>query len=57
VFEGLCVSDQKVVPFRKRAPSETEIEAYRRITRNWHDEMRRLMCPDHFKHEQRGPKD
>jgi len=40
-----------VVPFRKRRPSEAELEVYRRITRGWHPELRRLMFPEHFKHD------
>jgi hypothetical protein len=43
------MSDQKVVPFRKRRPSLTELEVYRHITRNWHPEMRQTMFPEHFK--------
>ena len=41
------MSDNKVVPFRRRQPkpSEIEIEAYRKMTRNWSDEMRQLMFP------------
>ncbi len=48
------MTDNKVVPFRKRPPSEAELEVYRRITRNWHPEMRRLMLPEHFKRDQSG---
>ncbi len=50
------MSDNKVIPFRKRPPSEAELEVYRRITRNWHPEMRRLMLPEHFKRDQPGAK-
>ena len=41
------MSDNKVVPFRRREPkpSEIDIEMYRRMTRNWSDEMRQLMFP------------
>ena len=46
------MTDQKVIPFRKRPPSEAELEMYRQITRNWHPEMRRLMLPEHFKRDQ-----
>jgi hypothetical protein len=49
---GTRMSDDKVIPFRKRPPSEAELETYRRVTRNWHPEMRRLMFPEHFKKEQ-----
>jgi len=46
------MSDSKVVPFRKRPPSEPELEAYRRMTRNWHPEMQRLIFPEHFERDQ-----
>jgi hypothetical protein len=45
------MSDSNVIPFRKRPPSENELEIYRKITRNWHPEMRALMFPEHFKHD------
>lgn len=45
------MNDDNVIPFRKRPPSEGELEAYRRLTRNWSPELRRLMFPDHFRHE------
>ena len=51
------MTDTKVVPFRKRPPSEAELEMYRRITRNWHPEMRQLMLPEHFKRDQPRKKD
>ena len=51
------MSNDKVVPFRKRPPSAVELEVYRRITRSWHPDMRRLMLPEHFKRDQRGTKD
>jgi hypothetical protein len=47
------VSEDKVIPFRKRPPSETELEVYRHITRNWNPAMRQIMFPEHFKHEQK----
>lgn len=46
------MSDRKVIPFRKRPPSQAEMEAYMRMTRNWHPEMRRLVFPELFKKEQ-----
>jgi hypothetical protein len=52
VFSGVCMSDRKVIPFRKRPPSQAELEAYMRMTRNWHPEMRRLVFPELFKKEQ-----
>ena len=50
------MTDRKVIPFRKRPPSQAELEMYRQITRNWHPDMRRLMLPDHFKRDQPGAK-
>jgi len=50
------MSDNKVVPFRKRPPSEAELEVYRRITRNWHPAVRHLMLPEHFKRDRPVPK-
>jgi hypothetical protein len=49
---GRAMSDNKVIPFRKRPPSKCELDVYRRITRNWHPEMRRSVLPEHFKHDQ-----
>ena len=46
------MSDRKVIPFRKRPPSQAELELYMRMTRNWHPEMRRLVFPELFKKEQ-----
>ena len=46
------MSDRKVIPFRKRPPSQAEMEAYLRMTRNWHPEMRRQVFPEFFKKEQ-----
>lgn len=45
------MSDEKVIPFRKRPPSETELEVYRRITRQWSSLMRQMMFPDYFRYE------
>jgi len=42
----------KVIPFRKRPPSEAELEVYRRMTRAWAPALRQLMFPEHFQHEQ-----
>ena len=44
------MSDEVVIPFRKRPPSEVELEVFRRITRGWHPEVRRLLFPEHSKH-------
>jgi hypothetical protein len=46
------MSDRKVIPFRKRPPSQTELEVYRQMTRGWSPEMRQLMFPEHFRHDQ-----
>lgn len=45
------MSDDNVILFRKRPPSEVEIEHYRMVTRNWHPQMRQMMFPEHFKHD------
>jgi hypothetical protein len=45
------VSDSKIIPFRKRPPSPGEMEAYRRFTRNWSNELKRLMFPEYFRHD------
>jgi hypothetical protein len=51
-----ALTDRKVIPFRKRPPSQAELEIYRRMTRHWHPEMRRLVFPDHFQKDQARPK-
>ena len=50
------MSDQKIIPFRKRPPADAVMEAYRQMTRGWHAEMRRLMFPEHFAHEHKPPR-
>lgn len=45
------MADDKVIPFRKRPPSEGEMEAYRHFTRNWSSQLRQLLFPEHFKQE------
>jgi hypothetical protein len=45
------MSDEKVIPFRRRPPSQDEMQMYRQITRNWDPGMKRLMFPEHCKHE------
>jgi hypothetical protein len=47
------VSESKVIPFRKRPPSEAELKMYRKITRYWHPELRKLMFPDHFRGDEK----
>jgi hypothetical protein len=46
------MSYDNVIPFRKRAPSEGELEAYRRLTRSWSPELRQMMFPEYFRYEQ-----
>ena len=41
-----------VIPFRKRPPSESELDVYRQITRYWSPAVKQLMFPEHFKHDQ-----
>jgi len=50
--EDGAVSNDNVIPFRKRPPSEGELEAYRRFTRSWAPELRRMMFPEYFQHDQ-----
>jgi len=45
------VSDNKVVPFRRRPPSQAELEAYQRMTRHWSPTLRQMMFPEYFKRE------
>lgn len=37
-----------VIPFRRRPPTEPELEAYRMITRHWSPALKRLICPRHY---------
>jgi hypothetical protein len=46
------VTDRKIIAFRKRAPSEGELEAYRRMTRNWAPALRQLLLPEYFSREE-----
>jgi hypothetical protein len=49
----------KVVPFRRRRPTEVPLEFYWKITRSWHPQLRELMFPEYFKldkQERRAPK-
>jgi hypothetical protein len=49
------MSDCKIIPFRRRAPSAGEMEAYRRFTHNWSNELKRLMFPECFRHDNPPP--
>src|SRR5215468_8519809 len=46
---GGWMRDSNVIPFRKRAPSKRELEAYRAITRSWSPALRALMFPQYFR--------
>jgi len=46
---GVTVSDDNVIPFRKRPPSEAELEVYRRMTQKWSPALRELFFPEHFR--------
>jgi len=51
----IYMSDNKVVPFRKRRCAErgdVGREMYERMTRHWHPEIKELMFPEQFKQEQ-----
>jgi hypothetical protein len=37
----------KVIPFRRRPPSQGELEAYRWITRRWSPALKDLMVPQY----------
>lgn len=52
ISRGVDVSNDNVIPFRKRPPSETELEVYRMMTREWSSALRQLIFPEHFKREQ-----
>lgn len=50
------MNDSNVIPFRKRPPSDVELEVYERMTRNWHPELKQMMFPEHFKREEQRDK-
>jgi hypothetical protein len=45
------VSDSKVVPFRRRPPSQAQLEAYQLMTRHWSPTLRQMMFPEYFRRE------
>ena len=45
------MSGNKVIPFRRRPPSQTELEVYQRMTRHWSPTLRQMMFPEHFRRE------
>ncbi len=49
--QRFAVSDNKVIPFRRRPPSQVELEIYQRMTRHWSPTLRQLMFPEHFRRE------
>jgi hypothetical protein len=51
--EGVVNADN-VIRFRNRTPTKAALEIYRRMTRNWSDEMKQLMFPDHYEADHRG---
>ncbi|HEY2341188.1 MAG TPA: hypothetical protein VGH75_11705 [Steroidobacteraceae bacterium] len=46
------MSDSKVVPFRRRPPSQAELEVYQRMTRHWSPTLRQMMFPELFNRAQ-----
>jgi len=40
--------DNVVVPFRRRPPTQQELETYHLLTRHWSPALRRLLCPRYF---------
>jgi hypothetical protein len=42
------VSADNVIPFRKRPPSDKEMDVYRQMTRRWSDASKQLLLPEHF---------
>ncbi len=49
------MSDRKVIPFRKRPPSPVQLAMFQQMTRHWHPDMRRLICPEYEKPERDPP--
>lgn len=48
------MGSDNVIPFRKRPPSQTEMDVYRRMTRGWSAALRQRMFPEHFRREQQS---
>jgi hypothetical protein len=42
------VSNDNVIPFRKRPPSDEEMDVYRMVTRRWSNASKQLLLPEHF---------
>ena len=51
------MDDSNVIPFRKRPPTRIELEHFRKMTRNWHAQVRQLMFPELFELDQRERRD
>ena len=45
------MSDDVVVPFRKRPPSDHELDVFRLATKSWHPSLRELLFPEHAKRD------
>ena len=45
------MSGNKVIPFRRRPPSQTELEVYQRMTRHWSPTLRQMLFPEYFRRE------
>ena len=42
------MSTDNVIPFRKRPPSQAELDVYRQMTKCWSDEAKKLLFPEHY---------
>lgn len=42
------MSNDNVIPFRKRPPSDKEMDVYRQVTRHWSEASKQLLLPEHF---------
>jgi hypothetical protein len=51
VFEDRSMSRDNIIPFRKRPPSDKEMDVYRVTTRRWSDASKQLLLPEHFSME------
>jgi hypothetical protein len=40
--------DNVVVPFRRRRPTQQELDTYHMMTRHWSPALRRLLCPQYY---------
>jgi hypothetical protein len=53
------LSTDNILPFRKRPPSDKEMDVYREVTKRWTDASRQLLLPEHYSNEwvRRGKQD